>query len=117
MTFLNVNGMALPVADGTARERRMVIGMRRRAFDGTLLTDERAEKFAWSGTTTPLTEMVAKAIAGAVNGRGDLWPLSADLYSGKGLGDQGSDTVLPFSTAVDGDPIRRRRKIGLVLVA
>ena len=86
MSFLRLDGFAIPALDSSPKTVPRDIGSRERAFSGDLLTDRRARKRTWTARTSPVTEMVAKAIEGAVAGLGDSFPFTADLFSSKGLG-------------------------------
>ena len=92
--FLRVNGLAIPVLNLSPKTSFEDIGSRERSFSGGLLTDRRARKRTWTCKTAPITELVAKAIEGAVVGLGDVFPfdysdaarLTQDFFSAKGTG-------------------------------
>src|SRR3990167_6718991 len=107
MSFLRVNGWALPVADSSVSEAHDLGGDFSRSFSGSLLSDERYDKRVWSGQTAPVTEMVAEAIKGIVRGLGHVWSWDSDLYSSKGLGVSGSTSAARRTAiAVDGSDIQ-----------
>lgn len=60
-----LNGLAIPVAEGSVRQNRFEIGDRDRTFDGTLRETIRSRVSIWDAETTPLSiadmnEVVAK---------------------------------------------------------
>lgn len=114
MPFLELNGLSIPIADGSSSSTRTNIGKRSRAFDGTLLTSRRARKHVSTHTTNQVTEMVAAAIEGAVAGLGSLWPfnfsddanLTEDFFGSKGEALISSSVgAMYFGTGADGDPV------------
>lgn len=108
MTFLRVNGYAIPLAENTPRNNRVLGGDFGRAYSGNPLTDEHYDKGVWGGTTPPVTEMVAEAIRGGVRGLGQLWPLVSDGFSSKGLAindANGLSFLAHIDAAGDGDDI------------
>ena len=53
--FFVIDGIAIPVADGSVREDRVEIGDRERTFDGTLRETIRGQYSVWQAETVPLT--------------------------------------------------------------
>jgi len=112
MSFLELNGLTIPVMEGGS-DRVINIGQRERAFDGTYLSTRRARKRRWSYTTKPLVEMDAKAVEGVVAGLGhsfgfdfdDAANLTHDKYSAKGLAPSPAIYSPVFGIAADGDPV------------
>lgn len=83
MSFLTLNGWAIPVA--SAKEKSVEIGGRGRSFDGSYQSEIRKRKRIIECTTPPVKELLAEAIKGIVNGDGDVFPFSSDVYSDKGV--------------------------------
>ena len=90
MSFLTVNGWAIPILDGSPSEEHDIGGDFARTLTGARFSDELYDKRVWKGTTPPVTEMVAEAVKGAVRGLGHAWAFDGSLYSSKGLGPTGS---------------------------
>ena len=105
MSFLRVNGWAIPMRDQSAEEEHVMGGDFARSFSGSPLSDERFDKRIWSGQTPPVTEMVALAIRGAVRGLGHLWSFDSDLYSSKGLTPGSTVGSRRIATAADGSSV------------
>ena len=53
--FFVIDGIAIPVDDGSVREDRVEIGDRERTFDGTLRETIRSQVSVWQAETPPLT--------------------------------------------------------------
>jgi len=104
MSFLTINGWAIPLAD--VSQKRRIVGAREQAFSGAILRSERAVKYDLTCRTNQLSEMTAAAIRGLVSGEGDTWHLNNDLYSGKGLDETGT-AVKTFrgAEAADGNDV------------
>ena len=110
MSFLRVNGYAIPLAEDSPAARRVYGGEFGRSFSGNPLRDEHFDKGVWGGTTPPVTEMVAEAIRGAVRGLGHVWPLVSDGFSSKGLAINdatGLNFLAHVDAAADGDEFDR----------
>ena len=105
MSFLRVNGWAIPLADGSPGEEHVLGGDFARAYSGNPISDERFDKRVWSGRTPPVTEMVAQAIKGAVRGLGHVWSYDSDLYSSKGLTPGATVGSRRIATAADGSAV------------
>lgn len=88
MAFLRINGLTVPVT--SCEETQLEIGSRGRSFGGSPLTDRRAVKREWTVTAKPQREADALALIGLVQGRGQYFPLTSDLYSTKGLAISGA---------------------------
>ncbi len=73
MSYLTINGYALPVADGSVRGETEIIGQDERAFSGALLSDIRSYKRSWRVVTTPRLYAEAEAIHALLLGRGHAW--------------------------------------------
>lgn len=100
MSFLRVNGMAIPVKAGSVEVTRDYGGEFSRSFSGTPIVNETYNKRTIRGVTKQLQIDEAERIRKIIEGRGHLWPFDADTYSSKGLAattDDFSDaTALPF---------------------
>ncbi len=108
MSFMRINGWVVPVLDGSPSVSPEIIGHKGRAFDGTMLSDERAIKRVWRGSSNQLNELAAKALECILQGKGFCWPYDTDLYSHKGFGPLSSPTpvtTIRNNTAADGDPV------------
>jgi hypothetical protein len=111
MAFLELNGLVIPVTAESGQDKPIDIGNRTRAFDGSFLSDRRARKRMWSASTTPQSEMVSRAIEGAIAGLGEVWPFNftaADLLTHDPYGSKGTApavTILAprFGIGADGD--------------
>ena len=53
--FFVIDGIAIPVAEGSVREDRVEIGDRERTFDGSLRETIRSRVGIWSGETVPIS--------------------------------------------------------------
>jgi hypothetical protein len=86
MPILKINGMEIPIsADSEAELTETIIGERKGAFDGTLLTSINNWRKTLVLNTPWLEKHDADAIAGIVQGLGNNWKLDNHLYSGKGV--------------------------------
>src|SRR5690554_6327480 len=86
MQFLKLNGWTIPVQINTpARQYEEIGGERDRAFDGTPLSTRQRVALSVNFTTTHLTALEARALAGVLLGEGRYWPFDSDLWDVKGL--------------------------------
>ena len=87
MPFLTLNGLEVPVRNGSAqREADERIGEVTRAWGGQLRKSEQARKQAYACETPIVTAADAKAYRGLIEGDGHYWGFETDVYSSKGLG-------------------------------
>lgn len=84
MSFLTINGIALPVARGTLQTKPKRIGERGEAFDGSPFDATRAIKMVRSFKTTPMTQSDAAMWTAILRGQCVTWGFEADLYSDQG---------------------------------
>ena len=113
MPFWRVNGWAIPIIEGSAREEHQIGGEFARTFSGSRFSDEHYDKRMWRGRTPPLTEMEAKAVQGAVRGLGHVWnfnytDLSAgteNLDSSKGIVTTSTPKQLRWGKGTDGSTL------------
>jgi hypothetical protein len=86
MPILKINGMEIPIfADSEAEITETIIGERKSAFNGTLLTSINNWRKTLVLNTPWLEKQDADAIVGIVQGLGNNWKLNGHLYSGKGV--------------------------------
>ena len=105
MSFLTLNGMAIPIARGGSVEPQTG-GAFGRAFDGTPLSDRRYRKRRWRFQTTTLAPEVARLIEAIVDGEGDQFRFDGDAFSDKGVGlIAGTAASVALGSAADGDPV------------
>lgn len=91
MAFLKLNGWTIPIAPGGASVANRNLGFRQQAFDGTMLTDRRAQKRSWDLQTINMSEIDALALEGMLKGEGDLFSYQDQTtYSAKGLPETGT---------------------------
>lgn len=86
MSFLKVNGIEVPVADGSASEEQEVIGSNERAVDASSLVHRRAIKGRWTFETALRPAATAIAFRKLLQGLGHVWSFESTVYSSKGLG-------------------------------
>jgi hypothetical protein len=86
MSFLKVNGVAVPVAVDAADVEPQVIGTEERTESGDLVVDFVREVNTFSVTTTLITKAEAFALKCLVQGLGHVWSFASSLYSSKGRG-------------------------------
>lgn len=89
MSWLTLNGIEIELALGSGKRDTQIIGERRRAFDGTMISSGRAMKDGYDCTTTLMARDDADALYAFLMGYGHNWKFAAalDYYSGKGLKD------------------------------
>lgn len=68
MSFLQINGFPIPVANDSVRETTEVQGKIDRAYSGKLRADIRAIKRKWELVTTPVTSLYALILRGLFRG-------------------------------------------------
>jgi hypothetical protein len=88
MSFLDVNGYAVPLAHDSVRRRPVeVLARFGRGYDGSLRRSRSAEKIGWEVRTIPVAEATAELIEGLLMGRGFYFPFETSLYDAqKGFG-------------------------------
>jgi hypothetical protein len=86
MAFLTINGIEIPVREGTLDETIREIGATTPAFDGTMRRTRQAVKHDLEFKTTPLEATEAYAWDSLIRGLGHHWSFDSSLYSSKGLG-------------------------------
>lgn len=99
MSFLTLNGLDVPVREGTPSETPREIGQRGRAFDGTARVSRRATKREWSFDMLPQSQDDAIAYEGLIRGDGHVWSFDASLYSSKGLSPSAQSGTVALSTS------------------
>lgn len=87
--FLDINGIAVSVADGSFTDSPVDIGDRDRAVDGSLIQTRVTLKQKYGWTTTPMDATTAYAWKALINGYGQHWSFDSSTFSGKGLGPTG----------------------------
>lgn len=85
-SFLTVNGVTLPVAQGSVRETIRDIGTTETAFDGSMLRQRLATKYDLELETTPAVGATAFAWQQLLRGEGNHWSFNSTFYSSKGIG-------------------------------
>lgn len=105
MSFLTLNGMAIPLARGGNVEPQTG-GAFGRAFDGTPLSDRRYRKHRWRFQTVTLPPEDARLIEAIVDGEGDHFSFDGDAFSDKGVGlITGTAASVAIGSAADGAPV------------
>lgn len=104
MAFLKINGLEIPIDINAETEiSEKIIGERKNAFDGTLLTSINNFRRTISVNTAALSKADADVVIGLVQGLGEHFTLDDDLYSSKGTKayfTRDSDRYLTDATAV-----------------
>lgn len=72
MSFLEINNVLIPVAQGGEIEP-LEVGSTQRTVNGGIIRDRRALKRRWKFRTIPMEPVQAAAIMGLVQGRGHCW--------------------------------------------
>jgi hypothetical protein len=84
--FLKINGVAVPVADGSARGGVTFIGEAGRSVSGQGWRDFRSAKRIWAGALQLSAPATALAFRGLLSGLHDVWSFEANnVYSAKGV--------------------------------
>ena len=84
--FLRINGIIVPVADGSPSIEQVFIGETRRAVDGSPIINRRAIKGVWKFRTATRTALEAIAFRRLIAGEGHLVTWDGNHhYSTKGL--------------------------------
>jgi hypothetical protein len=85
MAVLKINGWEIPLdANVDAEMTETIVGERKEAFDGTLLTSINNNRRTLVLNTPLIEKEDADALVGIVQGLGENFSLSNTLYSGKG---------------------------------
>lgn len=107
--FLRVNGWPLPVAIGSANERRKREGALGVGFQNRPMRFERGEPTEIEGTALALTREDADCLEGLLSGRGHYFPFDLDAHSTAGLGPDtaasGNWSIQAGSAGLAGDGI------------
>lgn len=83
--FLRIQGVPVPVADGSFSARSTPVGTFQRAEDGTAVFDRRALKREWDFATALRPAAEAHAFRDLLLGKAQVWSFDSNLYSSKGL--------------------------------
>lgn len=102
MSFFTINGFPLPVASGSWRKGRQLLGKRDRSFGGELGPDSRPFKRSFSGRTSPLLPDDAKLIRCLLGGQFDTISFDGTFNSGKGVVPSAGAGMFEPSVAADG---------------
>lgn len=95
MTFLKINGLAIPVITEGISETTQESAPASRAYSGKMRPRRRSLNRVWRVTTTPMSYGDAEAMRGWLTWRGQQFPYSSDLFSSRGLPAQsGSSGIL-----------------------
>lgn len=106
MSFLTINGIAFPVAQGAFQEEPEEIGETTRAYSGTLRKSRQTVKRNCSFESTwMLSDPDAFAWDGFLRGLGETWSFDSDSYGSKGTGPNSSSGAsiasgIKFSSAL-----------------
>lgn len=84
MPFATINGITLPIRDGSLKQSTQEIGERGQAFDGTAYQAVRARKRKWQFSTPPMSQADSLAWSALIGGQGVNWSFEADTYSLQG---------------------------------
>lgn len=84
--FLKLNGIVVPVLDGSASHDVEEIGKTERVVDASMVSHRRAVKGEWSFSIAHRDAATALAFRDLLLGRGHVWSFDSSLYSSKGLG-------------------------------
>lgn len=82
MAFLAINGIEIPVREGTLGEESRDIGERAQAFDGTLRMSRLAQKLDLAFDTPVMTD--GASWYGLLTGQGEKWSFDSSVYGSKG---------------------------------
>lgn len=91
--FLTLNGIPVPVLDGSASLSVDELGDDSRALDGTLLLNRRNLKTSLEVDVVHQDAATALAFRDLILGRGNVWSFDTSLYSAKGVPAAGSGVV------------------------
>lgn len=86
MSFVQINGWEIPIARESASQEAAPLGAIERSYSGAHLHRLREVGTKHSFTTVPMDIADARALAGLLNGQGDLWRFDIDNWSVKGTG-------------------------------
>ena len=84
MSFCTINGITLPIREGSLKQSVQEIGERGQAFDGTAYQAVRARKRKWQFSTPPMTQADSLAWSALLNGDAVNWSFEVDAYSQQG---------------------------------
>jgi len=93
MAFCELNGWAVPVAEGGASVTQRGLGSIQRAFSGWASGERRALVRDFKLTTPPQDEATANALESLAAGLGESWSFDNDLWGSKGTGPNTGYTV------------------------
>lgn len=84
MSFLTINGIALPVAKGSLKVSAVEVGERGESWGGTPFNAIRRVKYKRSFRLTKVSQAEAAALKFLLSGQGVTFGFAADLYSDQG---------------------------------
>lgn len=109
MAALTINGITVPVEDGSLELDEDVVGVGLdRAQDGTARNNFNDIKRRFPGKTTPLSQADAQLLAVLFKGLGDHYTFDADAYSDKGVGWTSAPTMPTGASIVTATPTPKR---------
>lgn len=85
MSFLEIDGLTIPVATSSPRLSFDEIGGFARAVSGAGILSRQAVKRAWEIETTPMSEAMATAMESILLAKGYLWKFRGDSYASNGF--------------------------------
>lgn len=87
MAWFEMNGASIDLALGSGQRETIIVGDKRRMYDGSVRQIVRSEKFGADFTTTPMVRDEADALDKFLRGHGEnfRFPTAGEYYSSKGL--------------------------------
>lgn len=99
-SFLRLNGIPVPVLDGSAKLRAPEeLGQSERAVDGSLRIHRRAIKQPWDFSIAHQVAATALAFRDLLLGKGQTWGFDSNLYGSKGTGPSAATNAVQGATA------------------
>lgn len=107
MSFLTLNGWAIPVKIDTPRLQYVEKGARSRIASGQYRSTRYVLKRRWQCETAHLTSQEARALKGLLRGEGYYWSFDRDLYSEQGVPPEtGYSVTYPAATSLYGSAMK-----------
>jgi hypothetical protein len=106
MSYLEIDGLTIPVATSSPRLTFDEIGGFARAVSGVGILSRQGTKRSWNIETSPMSEAMASAIETVLSAKGYLWHFSDDAYASNGYTPTTIDNLEYFAGRASAVPMR-----------
>jgi hypothetical protein len=106
MSYLEIDGLTIPVATSSPRLTFDEIGGFSRSVSGVGILSRQATKRSWDIETLPMSEAMASAIEAILSSNGYLWNFNDDAYASNGYTPTTIDNLEYFAGRASAVPMR-----------